>query len=112
MKKEKKQLTVDELLKSGMIGSIKKGTNIYKEIDRLGSVEFSRRLAEETFGAYAAIRAVKVLGKGLKDQAKKQGFKANDIVLVERSEYGKYKLTKIEGSIVEWQRKNGLVVKR
>jgi hypothetical protein len=48
-KQEKKTMTAQEWLDSGLIGSIKKGTKLYKEIERLGSVEFSKRLADETF---------------------------------------------------------------
>lgn len=61
------------------------------------------------------VRAVKVLDSELKAQAKKLGYKETDIVLVKRGRYGSeppYEIVaKIDGSIVEFQKKNGVVVK-
>lgn len=65
---------------------------------------------------FAMIRVVKVLDKELQEEAKKAGYKPNDIVFITRSGYKsapKYTIKeRIEGSIVEWQRKRGLVIKR
>jgi cupin superfamily acireductone dioxygenase involved in methionine salvage len=62
----------------------------------------------------AKVRAVKVLDADLKELAKKKGFKDNDIVLVKKGKYSSeppYDLEKIECSIVEYQKKNGVVIK-
>ncbi len=50
------------------------------------------------------VRAVKVLSEEMQDVAKKAGYKPDDILFIT--------MEKIEGSIVEWQMKNGLVIKR
>ena len=63
----------------------------------------------------AMVRAVKVLDPELKKQAKSQGYKENDIVFVQTAKCGYkpfYKLTKINGSIVEFLKNNGVVVKK
>lgn len=60
------------------------------------------------------IRAVKVLNSDLQDEAKKQGLKQNDIVLVKVGEYhseSKYTLQKIDGSIIEFMKKSGISTK-
>jgi hypothetical protein len=66
--------------------------------------------------SFAMIRAVKALDKELQAKAKKKGYKPNDIVFITRSEYRsapEYTIEeKIEGSIVEWQRKKGLIIKK
>ncbi len=65
---------------------------------------------------FAMIRAVKVLDKELQEEARKAGYKPNDIVFITRGEYKsapKYTIKeKIEGSIVEWQIKKGLIIKK
>ena len=50
------------------------------------------------------VRAVKVLSEEMQDVAKKAGYKPDDVLFIT--------MEKIEGSIVEWQRKNGLVLKK
>ncbi len=49
------------------------------------------------------VRAAKVLSKEMQDVAKKAGYKSDDVLFIT--------MEKIEGSIVEWQRKNGLVIR-
>lgn len=65
---------------------------------------------------FAMVRAVKVLPEELQKEAKKKGYKMNDIVLITRSNYKsapKYSIKeKIDGSIVEFQREHGLVIKK
>ena len=64
---------------------------------------------------FAMIRAVKALDKDLQEEAKKKGYESNDILFITRGEYKsapKYTIKeKIDGSIVEWQRNKGLVIK-
>ena len=50
------------------------------------------------------LRAVKVLSEEMQDVAKKAGYKPDDVLFIT--------MEKIEGSIVEWQIKNGLVIKK
>ena len=52
----------------------------------------------------AMVRAVKVLSEEMQDVAKKAGYKPDDVLFIT--------MEKIEGSIVEWQMKNGLVIKK
>ena len=52
----------------------------------------------------AIVRAVKVLSEEMQDVAKKAGYKPDDVLFIT--------MEKIEGSIVEWQIKNGLVIKK
>ena len=60
---------------------------------------------------FGIIRAVKVLNKEMQNQAKKLGYKSNDIVFMTKDTDGNYNIKeKIEGSIVEWQRKKGLII--
>ncbi len=61
---------------------------------------------------FGMIRAVKVLNKQMQKEAEKMGYKPDDIVFIKMDAIGNYNIEeKIEGSIVEWQRKNGLVIK-
>ncbi len=60
------------------------------------------------------VRAVKVLSSDLRAQAKKKGFKDNDFVFIKVGEYHsepEYKIEKIEGSIIEFIRNKGAIVK-
>ena len=60
---------------------------------------------------FAMIRAVKALDKDLQEEAKKKGYESNDILFITRDTSGNYNIKeKIEGSIVEWQRKKGLII--
>ena len=52
----------------------------------------------------AMVRAVKVLSEEMQNVAKKAGYKPDDVLFIT--------MEKIEGSIVEWQIKNGLVIKK
>jgi hypothetical protein len=62
---------------------------------------------------FGMIRAVKALDKKMQKEAKKLGYKPNDIVFVIMDAVGNYAIEeKIEGSIVEWQRKKGLLIKK
>ena len=62
---------------------------------------------------FAMIRAVKALSEDLQKQAKSKKYKSNDIVFITRDSKNNYIIQeKIEGSIVEWQRKNGLLLKK
>ena len=57
------------------------------------------------------IRAVKVLNGEMQKEAEKLGYKPDDIVFIITDAEGNYIIKeKIEGSIVEWQRKKGLVL--
>jgi|ACXJ01.1.fsa_nt_gi ribosomal protein L18E len=62
----------------------------------------------------AVIRLVKVLDRDLQLEARKKGYKPDDIVVIVGTVVGnsiKYSIKeKIEGSIVEWQRKRGLII--
>jgi hypothetical protein len=49
------------------------------------------------------VRTVKVLSEEMQDVAKKAGYKPDDVLFIT--------MEKIEGSIVEWQIKNGLIIK-
>ncbi len=49
------------------------------------------------------VRTVKVLSEEMQDVAKKAGYKPDDVLFIT--------MKKIEGSIVEWQIKNGLIIK-
>lgn len=61
---------------------------------------------------FGMIRAVKALNKEMQKEAQKLGYKPNDIVFIIRDSVGNYTIQeKIEGSIVEWQRK-GLLLKK
>jgi hypothetical protein len=62
----------------------------------------------------ATIRAVKVLEGELKEMAEQQNLEPNDIVVVKKSKYNSepnYKIEKINGSVVEYLKKQGLAVK-
>jgi len=62
----------------------------------------------------ATIRAVKVLEGELKEMAEWQNLEPNDIVVVKKSKYNSepnYKIEKINGSVVEYLKKQGLAVK-
>ena len=60
--------------------------------------------------SFSAIRAVKVLDSEMQKEAKDLGYKPNDIVLIIRVD-GRYIIAdRIDGSIVEWQRKNGMII--
>jgi hypothetical protein len=62
---------------------------------------------------FAMIRAVKALSEDLQKQAKSKKYKSNDIVFITRDSKNNYIIQeKIEGSIVEWQIKNGLLLKK
>ena len=50
------------------------------------------------------VRAVKVLSKDMQNTAREAGYKPDDIVFI--------RIEKIEGSIVEWLRKKGVIIKR
>jgi hypothetical protein len=61
----------------------------------------------------AKVRAVKVLKGEPREQAEKLGLKPDDIVLVKKGQYQSeppYKVEKIEGSIVAYLKKNGLII--
>lgn len=59
------------------------------------------------------IIAVKVLNKEMQKKAKKLKYKSNDIVFMTKDADGNYNIKeKIEGSIVEWQRKKGLIISK
>jgi hypothetical protein len=61
---------------------------------------------------FGMIRAVKTLNNQMQKEAKEMGYKPDDIVFIKMDAVGNYNIQeKIEGSIVEWQRKNGLVIK-
>jgi putative NADH-flavin reductase len=63
----------------------------------------------------AMVRAVKVLSADLRQKAKKMKLKDNDIVLVKVGQYHsepEYELVKINGSIIEFLKKNGIEVER
>lgn len=63
--------------------------------------------------ATAMIRAVKVLSPELRAKAKKMKLKDTDVVLIKKGTYHSepdYELTKVEGSIVEFYRKNGILI--
>lgn len=69
-------------------------------------------MAREYTGAM--VREVKVLSSDLKAIAKKKGYKDTDIVFVKKGKYASeppYDLVKIEGSIIEFFKGNGVVVK-
>ena len=62
---------------------------------------------------FGMIRAVKALNKEMQKEAQKLGYKPNDIVFIIRDSVGNYTIQeKIEGSIVEWQRSKGLLLKK
>ena len=62
---------------------------------------------------FGMIRAVKALNKEMQKEAQKLGYKPNDIVFIIRDSVGNYTIQeKIEGSIVEWQRSRGLLLKK
>ncbi len=66
--------------------------------------------AENTDDYFSTIRAVKVLDSEMQEEAKDLGYEPDDIVLIIRHN-GEYIIAdKIDGSIVEWQRKNGMVI--
>ena len=61
------------------------------------------------------VRAVKVLDDDLKKKAKKMNLDDDDLVLVKIGQYHSepdYDLVKIDGSIIEFYRKNGIVIKK
>lgn len=63
----------------------------------------------------AMVRAVKVLSPDLQEKAKKMKLKSTDLVLVKVGKYHSepdYELVKIEGSVVEFLKKNGVNVKK
>ena len=66
-----------------------------------GQIDAVKHLFENKIGM---VRAVKVLSSEMQDVAKKAGYKPDDVLFIT--------MEKIEGSIVEWQRKNGLVLKK
>ena len=66
-----------------------------------GQIDAVKHLFENKI---AMVRAVKVLSEDMQDVAKKAGYKPDDILFIT--------MEKIEGSIVEWQIKNGLVLKK
>ena len=60
---------------------------------------------------FGIIRAVRVLNKEMQKEAEKLGYKPDDIVFITRDTSGNYNIKeRIKGSIVEWQRKNGLII--
>lgn len=62
---------------------------------------------------FAMIRAVKALSEDLQKEAKSKKYKPNDIVFITRDSKNKYIIQeKIDGSIVEWQIKHGLIFKK
>ena len=66
-----------------------------------GQIDAVKHLFENKI---AIVRAVKVLSSEMQDVAKKAGYKPDDVLFIT--------MEKIEGSIVEWQIKNGLVLKK
>lgn len=67
----------------------------------------------KTVEYFGMIRAVKALNKEMQKEAQKLGYKPNDIVFIIRDSVGNYTIQeKIEGSIVEWQRSKGLLLKK
>ena len=67
----------------------------------------------KTVEYFGMIRAVKALNKEMQKEAQKLGYKPNDIVFIIRDSVGNYTIQeKIEGSIVEWQRSRGLLLKK
>lgn len=64
----------------------------------------------------AMVRAVKVLSPDLQAKAKKElHLKDDDIVLVKIGKYHSepdYELVEIKGSVVEFMKKNGIVIKQ
>lgn len=62
---------------------------------------------------FGMIRAVKALNKEMQKEAQNLGYKPNDIVFIIKDSVGNYTIQeKIEGSIVEWQRSKGLLLKK
>ena len=60
---------------------------------------------------FGIIRAVRALNKEMQKEAEKLGYKPDDIVFITISPNGNYNIKeRIKGSIVEWQRKNGLII--
>ncbi len=70
---------------------------------------------QDTKFSKATIRAVKVLEGELKEMAEQQKLSPTDIIIVKKSTYNsepKYSIEKIEGSIVEYLKTNGITVEK
>ena len=72
-----------------------------KDAYKAGALAEQERICKNKIGI---LRAVKVLSEEMQDVAKKAGYKPDAVLFIT--------MEKIEGSIVEWQIKNGLVIKK
>jgi hypothetical protein len=74
---------------------------VVQDAYKAGALAEQERIYKNKIGI---LRAVKVLSEEMQDVAKKAGYKPDDVLFIT--------MEKIEGSIVEWQIKNGLVIKK
>ena len=61
----------------------------------------NRKQVKSAHDKIAMVRAVKVLSKDMQNTVREAGYKPDDILFI--------RIEKIEGSIVEWLRKNGVI---